>query len=710
MAYEPANPDYTQDRMSYSADHAHFEPKKSRSRDSFSVKSDGGMADHTQYLRPQQPINEAVTSAFDKADTSNNYASPELIAQITAQITQNVIQQLKTTGIQDSGTPVPQNPRQFPSPPIQQPVPLSPSTMSGSSPPMHSRGVYTPPSPQKHHEFHSQGSPHSQSAPFANPPQSPVRDRAPHSYPDPRSSSPLSHSSEESRIRPKGPERLSTGKEETTLEKIWGQLFDEGGHPTVRLGQFLRGLAVHIIEDYEPRHSIVITPTKMAKYYEDVRLPNELYPWSTVFDDERCRISRMLRELSCQHHLVQESYDVRPEIPGLTPVGFERWSTLLIQAHPDEEFERLAKAALAMPIDNPDKKERFPKELSRRLFPSGPDHEIRQDLENAISEHANIDLPRRTSHDEPRPNPSVNEPVPSYPTHKPSVGVIPPTPNNIERERKPYGGAHLDSAIDDTNPIPAPPHHRPSIAESTYTPNNIERERKPYSSIPSESAIDDTNPFPPPPPASTGPIERERKPYSSQPVNGRNQDDLPPFGGPPKPRTESNASTLGRSESVAARPGRADSTARPRPIPPSNVPRGPMEMPKPEIHHHRQPNNAQRRRSPSFTRVRDDFRRSDGDVRGYQPTFQPGSIPSQDGLDDEGRRLARERARRQADEDARLYGESPGARARFERPVVDMNGAPRGSYLPEEDYYRNGGRVPGNGYDYQQPYGGPAYR
>ena len=41
--------------------------------------------------------------------------------------------------------------------------------------------------------------------------------------------------------------RLSTGKEETTLERIWGQLFDEDSHPTVRLGQFLRGLAVHIV-------------------------------------------------------------------------------------------------------------------------------------------------------------------------------------------------------------------------------------------------------------------------------------------------------------------------------------------------------------------------------------------------------------------------------------------------------------------------------
>ena len=38
------------------------------------------------------------------------------------------------------------------------------------------------------------------------------------------------------------------------------------------------------IEDYEPQHSIVITPTKMVKYYDDVKLSNELYPWSSTFD------------------------------------------------------------------------------------------------------------------------------------------------------------------------------------------------------------------------------------------------------------------------------------------------------------------------------------------------------------------------------------------------------------------------------------------
>lgn len=34
--------------------------------------------------------------------------------------------------------------------------------------------------------------------------------------------------------------------EMTTLERIWGKLFDDG-KATKRLGQFLRGIAVHMV-------------------------------------------------------------------------------------------------------------------------------------------------------------------------------------------------------------------------------------------------------------------------------------------------------------------------------------------------------------------------------------------------------------------------------------------------------------------------------
>lgn len=206
---------------------------------------------------------------------------------------------------------------------------------------------------------------------------------------------------------------------------------------------------------------------------------------AAVFDDEHSAISRMYRDLECQHHLVQEHFDERPDIPGLTPVGFQKWVTLLIQAHPMEEFERLQKAALGMPINNPDdKKERFPKELSRRLFPGSEDKQIRERIEKAISLHADVNLPLRPNQQENSPKagshmPGVND------THKP---------------------LRRDSNVNGEN-VPPP-----------YAPSNIERERKPYSSIP-ESAIDDINPTPVPP---ANPIERERKPYSVQPGAGSN--------------------------------------------------------------------------------------------------------------------------------------------------------------------------------------------
>lgn len=131
------------------------------------------------------------------------------------------------------------------------------------------------------------------------------------------------------------------------------------------------------IEDFEPRHSIVITPARMVRYYEIVKLKNELYPWSSAFphavkytipltyclavSDEHSSVSRMYRDLKCQHHLVQELNGQRPNIPGLAPVGFDRWMTLFVKAYPEEMYKRLQKAVPDMPISNSDKKKDFHK-------------------------------------------------------------------------------------------------------------------------------------------------------------------------------------------------------------------------------------------------------------------------------------------------------------------------------------------------------------
>ena len=318
-----------------------------------------------------------------------------------------------------------------------------------------------------------------------------------------------------------------------------------------------------------------------------------------------------------------------------------------------------------MPISNPDeKKERFPKEISRRLFPSIGDRKVRERLDDAIAEHANVDIPKRSNRDEsPAYTPTLNtEPTPVSQTHRREPSI--------------------------------------SVETQNFVTSSLERERAPYSNTPSEAIIDDTNPFSPP----SQPIERERKPYTAVPGVGKAFEDE---ARTPKPRSESTASKIGRSNSIA----------QPRPIPASaNGPR-PMEAPKPEIHNpHHNPSGARRQRSPSFSRVSSDFRRSDGDIRGYAPTFQGSAAPSVEVAEDDGRRYARERAdrtRRPADEDPRPYGESPCGRTRYERgPDNNGPGPHRGTYINEEDFYRSAGRGgAGNGYDYsQQSYGGPMYR
>ncbi len=418
----------------------------------------------------------------------------------------------------------------------------------------------------------------------------------------------------------------------------------------------------------------------------------------------------MYRDLECQHHLVQERHDQRPDIPGLTPVGFERWVTLFIQAHPDEEFERLQKAALEMPISNPDdKKERFPKDISRRLFPGHEDRKIRTRIEDSVSEHAAVNLPRRSSREEPQPQ-VYRDPSP----HK-STGTEPPPQKSATTEPPPHKPSMTEQSYIPQNPrgsvsFEMPPNPTPT---PPYVPSNLERERKPYSNIPAESAIDDTNP-PIPPSSAPISIERERKPYSAFPGAGKQYEDEARRI-PTKPRSESMAAP-------APKPSRSDSTARARPVPIANP--HPIETPKPEIHHHRAPSNAgHRRRSPSFSRGNtSDFRRMDSENKGYQPnSYQPPSSfpvrgpPVETVSNEEDTRRyfeknARERAeqaRRQADEDARNYGESP---RRYNRAGMDDRPPPRrGDYGNEEEYYRASGRG-GNGYDHAQQYGGPIYR
>ena len=237
---QTASYEYSDPRMRhYSTTYNSAESYRPKSRQSSRDRGEGRASENAKHSQPQPPIDEAATSKMsDKMDAAS--VNPELIAQIT----ETVIKQLRTSTL-NTGNPVAGVQQQYPPQPPLQPVPQSPSTQSGHSPPM-PRNVYTPPSPHKHSDYPSFGSPESQSPiPHAAPP-SPKEPSFPQ-FDEKGPASRLSTTGEASNLRPKGPTRLSTSKEETTLEKIWGPLFDEQNRPTVRLGQFLRGLAVHLV-------------------------------------------------------------------------------------------------------------------------------------------------------------------------------------------------------------------------------------------------------------------------------------------------------------------------------------------------------------------------------------------------------------------------------------------------------------------------------
>lgn len=546
-----------------------------------------------QFNPARQPINEAVSSVF-----SNNAEagfSPDLVSQIT----QNVLQQLKAQNLLSPTTSAA---------PFSAEQPDTSSSTNGS-PPIDRAKMYTPPSPM----------PYRAGEEAAQTPHSPrLQERTaqtPHARTSPaqRDISPFSHGShtgsqtaepearESKTSRPAAPKRVSTEGDMTLLEKIWGKLFNDQGQSTIRLGQFLRGIAVHLIEDYEPKHSLVITPQKMQKYYEDTKQANEIYPWHVIFDDHTSSISRLFREISVQHHLVQEKLDVRPDIPGLTPQGFETWATLLLRAHPDLEFERLARTALDMPINNPDDlKERFPKELSRRQFPKDGDLKLAATLQKSMAQHCNVTFSRQNSIIEP----DSKAPPPVTRTSESTLSQTSST-------------GHGDKSEPVQTPNSAPP-NRQSFSNLERA-TSAERDRlhsasSTTSKPPSEAAIEEEDSSGAPTPQ---PIERERKPYVAHPGGGKNYE----FAAPPSsdrgdPTTSvANDLKLSRSASVSG-------ASRTKPPPIAIHQKGPPPPDLPDLQRARSnttyprepPPRYNRNRSPSLSKGGDPGHKSEADL------------------------------------------------------------------------------------------------
>ncbi|KAJ5164499.1 uncharacterized protein N7500_006329 [Penicillium coprophilum] len=426
-------------------------------------------------------IDDAVSSAFHNSG-STDYLSPEILSQITA----TVIQQLKTTGLDNlhgSGAPPPRSQSQ--QPPWQTDTSLQPNAESSGIPSQRSSSI--PPPSSAADNIHT-----GNFQPYISPSHTGDSRLSPKATPDPLAKRRGSVSSQNSDLsqhshkaeRPKPPDRDATAMEMTTLERIWGKLFEDG-KATKRLGQFLRGIAVHLIEDYPPGNTLVIPPHKLQKFYRDTHDPNDPYPWQDIFDDRTSSISRLFREIKVEHHLVQDDIEKRPDIPGLTPKGFETWATLMILANPGREYERLQKAVLHMPINNPDdRKERFPKELPRRLFPEIGDIAIREDIEERMMVHCGVDLPYITPEER---NQSASRPTRS------STTTASPTERTHSYERG-----------------------RPRAPGSTPRPAQQPQPR-PVSSVITDDEEDEPTP--------SVPIERERKPYSANPGVGKVYDE-----------------------------------------------------------------------------------------------------------------------------------------------------------------------------------------
>ncbi|KAL5321648.1 hypothetical protein ACEPPN_009608 [Leptodophora sp. 'Broadleaf-Isolate-01'] len=457
--------------------------------------------------RESPPVGGKMASAADRGEqvqVGPDGVSPELIAAITEKVKREVFEQLKQTGsveIPSQGPPMQREP--------------SDKSSSTSSPPPTARRVYTPPSPtQTGRQTYAQSYVPPSMDPMRSHPGSPLEgpvggnrfaDRGPPPPSSPDKPSGVRFSDRSAAARPTGNRTYST-TELSTIDQKWGRLFESDGKPTQRLGQFLRGLANYIIEEFPAKKSIVVTPSKMAAYYAAHALDKEPHPLLTIFRaHSNEHISRLYQDLGCEHHLVQEDSHSAPIIPALTPVGFAHWMTINILAYPEEESVRLGKVVVAMPIDADGdlvdgKPERLPKQISRHLLPDREDRSSRKLLDSAIENF--LDDLGSTS----RRKASITSPPlsrHSSSTARPRSGS-PPRGGSTSTSRSSYGAVPVEI-------------HQSRTSPTTAKGQPIERERKPYGGVPSNSETSSNE--------EGVKIERDRQPYTAQPGSGKNHID-----------------------------------------------------------------------------------------------------------------------------------------------------------------------------------------
>lgn len=114
------------------------------------------------------------------------------------------------------------------------------NSTSQSPPPLDNRRVYTPPSPTSTTKPTFSPPP---TEPMRSPPASPSSDKPSVRFND--------RDRDRDRVYNERPaqkvHRTYSTMELSTIDQKWGRLFDNDSRPTERLGQFLRGLANHIV-------------------------------------------------------------------------------------------------------------------------------------------------------------------------------------------------------------------------------------------------------------------------------------------------------------------------------------------------------------------------------------------------------------------------------------------------------------------------------
>lgn len=202
-----------------------------------------------QHPQPQRPAQETVSNAHEQADTSTQ-VNPDLVAQITEQ----VIASLKLSGVPIQAEPTKEpDHRKDSDVDFGEATPRAEYTHSSAhaGPP---RNIMTPPQSYTSSNV-SSTEPDVRAAQFDGGGFGKGFPDLHHpSYDDDEMESPKHTSPRRTQRsplrteipRPKPVAQVSDD-DFTTLEKVWQPLFGNDGNATPRLGQFLRGLALHIV-------------------------------------------------------------------------------------------------------------------------------------------------------------------------------------------------------------------------------------------------------------------------------------------------------------------------------------------------------------------------------------------------------------------------------------------------------------------------------